>query len=563
MPNRHELPKTTWLPWFAGVGLFIVLLATGCSRKPAEATTRERGPRAGGVMRVLLEPPEALDPAISDEVYESVFMHQVYEGLLSQDTALRIQPCLASSWTISPDGLTYTFEIRAGAAFHDGSRLQAADVVRSLERCLTPEASGKCLAESYLLNIRGAAAFQAGRAARVEGIEALDERTLRIQLEAPVSMFLKVLAMDQTMVVAPRMASTPAGSGHSSPMGTGPFRFVEQRADRTVVLARFDEYWREPAYLDSLLLVPEEPLRGGPDAPRPRGLEIKAVTTGFADFVQLGAQNSGLAREAGLSVYRSPELSLAFLGLRCDTPPLDVPAVRRAILAAIHYDSLVSLDREALIPVSGLLPPGLPGREPGNHIPPANPTLGRSLLAEAGHPDGKGLAPLRIGITPGATTVRMMEMIERDLEAIGLDVRIEIHNWRELESMTLDGTLPAFVMSWVADLPDPDAFLYPLFHSSGNSNMFAYSSAVTDDLLAKGRALPPGQERNRIYSELQDVILGDAPLIPLYHSSLACAWTKEYQGIEIGACGFALVPFRLVYKVESPDLAGAQDGGRP
>jgi ABC-type transport system substrate-binding protein len=207
-----------------------------------------------------------------------------------------------------------------------------------------------------------------------------------------------------------------------------------------------------------------------------------------------------------------------------------------------------------------LLPPGLPGREPTNHIPPANPILARSLLAEAGHPGGKGLTPLRIGITPGPTTVRMTEMIERDLEAVGFDVCVERYNWRELETLTLSGRLPAFLMSWVADLPDPDAFLYPLFHSEGNSNMFAYRSDVTDSLLARGRALAPSPERNRIYNDLQNVILGDAPLIPLYHNSLAYAWNKDLQGIEIGACGFALVPFRRVYRVPAGDVA---QGGRP
>ncbi len=530
-------------------GLVAVLLLAACGRKPDRPAGAAEGPRQGGVLRVLSEPAVCLDPRAVDEVYESAVVRQVCQGLLAFDPSLRLGASLARSWTISPDGIIYRFSLRPGIRFHDGSLLSASDVVFSIERCLDPGMEGTCLAGSYLLQIRGAREFHAGSAPSINGLRALDESTVEIELESPMASFLKVMAMDQTTIL-PRAVyeGLEERAAAETPVGTGPFRFVGRRANGTIALARFDDYWGNPADLDTVLFVPIEAAV--------MGKEPEAIATGEVAFGTLSSGASAAARSLGLRIFRSPELSLAFVGLRCDRPPFDTPAVRRAALLAVRRDEIRSVDPEGIVPVFGLLPPGMPGRMPVDQMPRSDLEEARRILAEAGYPGGRGLAPVTIGVTRGGPASREIDRrIGDDLRAIGLDIEMASFSWRELDSLAIEGALQAFVMSWVADMPDPDAFLYPLLHSRGESNLFAYSSPEADELLDRGRHIGIESQRPAIYQRLQDVVLRDAPLIPLYHSSIAYAWRPDFDGVEIGPTGFSFVRFERIHRATSVALA--------
>jgi oligopeptide transport system substrate-binding protein len=538
----------------AFIAAVLACFGTACTRRGDRTVPGPQTPQPGGRLVVLSEPAQSLDPALADEVYESVVDRQIYEGLVALDAGLRLQPALASSWMISPDGLNYTFQIRPNVRFHDGSLLDAGTVAHSLERCLSLREIEGTLAESSLERIRGAAAFREGRAEHVEGIVVKDDRTLEINLDAPLSIFLKVLAMEQTSIVARKLSDSRGDNlFESNPVGTGPFRFAHRQATGGVCLSRFDEYWGVKALLDSLTFVPapvgaQDGQRDGAGTP----YEIQALSDRTIQFAELPSGTSAQARAAGLPVYRSPELSVSFMGLRCDLPPFDIPEVRRAALLAIRRDALIAVDPEGMVPAAGVLPPGLPGRDPGNRMPKPDPGEAARLLARSGHPGGAGLAPVSLAVSR-TSNPRLYEPIVSDLRTIGLAVTVQRLDWHALDSLALRGSLQAFMMSWVADLPDPDAFLYPIFHSRGQSNLFGYRSARADSLLEAGRTLPAGPERNRIYADLQETVLQDAPLIPLYHNSLAYSWSPAVNGVDIGPCGFALVAFRSVW---------LHDGGR-
>ncbi len=539
---------------YVTIGAVCVALI-GCQGRDRDGTQgSEAAAHRGGTLRVLSEPASVLDPAAVDEVYESVVVRQIYQGLLTFDPGLRILPCLATSWTISPDGTRYTFNLRHGVRFHDGTELTARDVAFSLQRCLTPGRATHSLAATFLMPIRGARAYNEGSAPTVEGIRVADDRTLSIELEHPCPYLLKVLAMDQTVIIS-REAFERGGEEtlERSPVGTGPFRFVRRQLDGGIALARYDGYWGTPAALDTIVF---KPLPSGE-----KGKEAEALAGNQGQLTSLPTGTSAKARELGLSVYRCPELSLTFLGLRLDAPPFDIPQVRQAVLRAIRREPMREIDPEGIIPVFGLLPPGMPGREPVDRMPRTNPAEARRLLAEAGHPDGRGLPAITIATSKGGeASAKIAEGIQSDLRAIGLDVRIRQCEWRELDSLTVGGHLQAFMMSWVADLPDPDAFLYPLFDSHGDTNLFGYSSPEVDSLLARGRILPPGGGRNAIYAKLQDVIIRDAPLVPLYHPSIAYAWRPEVHDVEIGPSGLAMIDFDRIF-ILPPDLA--RDERRP
>jgi len=525
----------------------ILLLFLACAREEKRPAPVEPPPRQGGELRVLSEVAQDLDPVRSDEVYEAVVVRQIYEGLLTLDAGLQLRPALATSWTISPDGRTYSFSLRPGVRFHDGSILDAASVASSLERCIAAHREEPSFASMCLCSIKGAEGRAAGRSSPVEGLRALNERTLEIELSEPLSLFLKVLAMEQTAVTGPGgIGRGGKASLEEQPIGTGPFRFVRRRDDGGIVLGRFDDYWGERANLDSLVFLPSRSVAAGDEAEASPPIEIGALVRGDADYVELPSGTSALARSLGFVVHRTPELSVSFMGLRCDRPPLDDPAVRRAALLAIHREKLVAVDPEGMVPVNGFLPPGMPGRTPGNTMPDPDTEAARALLRDAGYPDGRGLPPLKVAVSEGSSP-RLYEPILADLEAGGFTVKTLALSWRQLDSLASAGAVHAFMMSWVADLPDPDAFLYPLFHSTGQSNLFAYRSERVDSLLEEGRRLPLGPARNQVYARLSEILAADAPMIPLYHNSLAHAWRSAVRGIDVGPGGVSLICFREVH----------------
>ena len=155
----------------------------------------------GGILRMVTEAPLTLDPVDSDSVYESLPLNQIFDGLVDVDPTMHILPALASDWVVSRDGKTYTFKLRPGVRFHDGSLLTVDDVVFTIRRLLEPKNRHRSLAASYLSVIEGADAYSRGRTPELAGVAALDARTVRIRLEHPYGSFLEVLAMDGLKIV--------------------------------------------------------------------------------------------------------------------------------------------------------------------------------------------------------------------------------------------------------------------------------------------------------------------------------------------------------------------------
>lgn len=524
----------------------VTLFCAPCQKESSQNSPPEERPVEGGRLRVLSEPPGSLDPAAVDEVYEAAIVRQIYEGLLTLDAGLRLHPGLASSWTISPDEKVYTFHIRTGVSFHDGQPLTATDVAFTLQRCLSPDDDVDCLAQSYLAHIEGAVSYQEGHTSEIAGMRIIDDHTLQIELDEPLSIFLNVLAMDQTVILSAADFETKGAQGlEDHPNGCGPFRYVERQIDDGIVLARFDDYWRGASLIDTLIYQP---------IPESMGItDQEALSLGRVDLATLGREDTARAYRAGMPVYRSPELSLSFLGLRIDKPPLDIPEVRRAILLAVDRAGLQQLDPIGRVPVRGLLPPGMPGRDPVDRMPTRDIEEAAKLLVDAGHPGGEGLPPISIGIVGGGSVTTTTDLLLANIRETGLEIELVEMDWRQLDSLAVGGHLQAFLMSWIADLPDGNSFLYALFHSEGEANLFAYASDEVDALLETGRALPNGPERSQAYLDLQAAVLRDVPLIPLFHSSAAYGWRPEVRGLSIGPCGISVVDMTQVYFKTEPE----------
>jgi len=514
------------------------LLGSGCSPAPrAEAPGRER-PVRGGTLRIVEEEPLSLDPRQSASVYDSLPINQIFDTLVTVDPSLTVRPGLAETWTISRDGTEYVFTLRQGVRFHDGSALTADDVAFSIERQIGAETN---LASSFLMVIDGAQEFAHGRRDVIPGIEIVDARTIRIRLARPYVSFLEVLAIDNLGVVPRALVRERGAAFARSPVGTGPFRFVSWTPGDRLVLEANEQYFAGPPYLERFevhFLRPSE-----------SDLGAARFLAGQVDVIEPSSDLLGmLARVGDVELHRHQVLSLSFLGLNAGVPPLDRLWLRQAIAHAIDRDALVREAAETRREAAGILPPGIPGFTPEPKALRYAPDEARRILAEAGHPGGAGLPSIRLeNPSRNATAARVLGRIRDDLAAVGLHLDVVPVTWPELGEHLDAGTTPAFLLGWVADLTDPDAFLRSLFETDGSGNYFGHQSQETERLLDLGTGERNPEVRARIYRELERHVLHEAPIVPLYHTMGIIATRDRVRGLSPSPLGLAKVDMEKVW----------------
>ncbi len=528
-------------------GFLLLLLGALVCAQPSPAGAQEKGTgknhvAAGAVYRRPLgQDPETLDPARISDIYGRSVSQQIFDGLVQFDQTLTIAPALAEFWRASRDGLTWTFNLRKGVKFHHGREVTAEDVVFSFARLL--DAKTRSGAADLFLNVRGARDFREGRAKTVAGLVALDRYTLQITLTEAVAPFVAVLAVGHAKIVPRDLVEQQGDAFGAQPVGTGPFKFVRWERGREIVLAANADYYDAPPKLARVVYrvfpgnqqdaMYEEFQKGNlEDAPIPTGADRRTLTTGSHAYVKRSM------------------ISVRFYGLNTRVKPLNDRRVRQALIFAI--------DREAILqdvyfgqytPARGVLPPGTQGFNPKLTGYSYNPQRAKQLLAEAGYPGGRGLQPLAIWSgTKRDDIVREHEQIKKYWGSVGIQAEIRyLTDWPAFSRMLEEGRLPVFLYGWYADVPDPDNFLFKLFHSRSSRNFFGYSNPVVDDLLVNARNAPDIQRRVELYRRVEQLVLDDAPLIPMLHHTYERLFQPYVRSVEVNGLGDPYIPLRKVW----------------
>ncbi len=528
----------------AAVVLASVLLWTGCSDNGSSALSPRPDLSAsrGGVFRIVTEVPASLDPIRSDSVYEGLPVKQLFDGLVELDPSLKVMPGLADTWTISTDGCTYRFHLRDNVTFHDGSKLTAGDVVYTFRRLLRPKNVSSSLGGSYAMAVTGAEEFSSGRTDELSGVRALDDHTVEIELRFPSIYFLEVLSLDGLRIVPENVIREIGDEAFGrTPVGTGPFRMGGWYDDRLELLSNPD-YFRGPPFLETVRIE----FRNDADD---LDFGVGRFKQGELDMVEPGTSDiPGLMECKGVAIRDFQELSLTFLGLATDNPPLDRLEVRQAIAHAINRDALVEASPEIRRRSIGLVPPGMNAYSPDMKALPYDPDRSRQLLLKAGYGPGNPLPPIVL-LNVGRSTVALeaIASIRQDLEDVGVRLDVRQVSWTEQGEEIAVRKAPMFLLTWIADLPDPDVFLRGLFESGGSSNCFAFEDDEVTRLLDLGiRELNP-LKRSQIYRSLERRILSQAPVVPLYHTSGLLSHRKEVHGLEPGPLGVSYLSLEKVW----------------
>jgi peptide/nickel transport system substrate-binding protein len=496
----------------------------------------------GVYRRPLGQDPETLDPARITDTYGRSVSQQIFDGLVQFDQTLAVKPALAAFWRASRDGLTWTFELRKGVKFHHGREVVADDVVYSFSRLLDPRT--KSGAAELFLNIKGAREFAQGRARTVEGLVALDRHTVQVTLEEAAVPFVAVIPVGQAKIVPRDLVEAQGAAFGAQPVGTGPFKFVRWERGKEIVLGANPDHFDGPPKISRLVyrVFPGDQRDAMHDEFLKGNLEDGPVPL-RADRRALAADNSHI-------YVRRPMISLRFYGFNTRLTPFHDRRVRRAIVFAIDRETIIqSVFYGQNTFARGILPPGMLGFNPGLVGYPFDRQKARDLLADAGYPGGRGLPPITIWSgTKRDDILREHEQIKKSLAAVGVSVEFQYNtNWPAFSRMVDEGKLPIFLYAWYADVPDPDNFLAKLFHSRSARNFFGYENPIVDDVLASARGANDLQVRVERYRRAEQLILDDAPIIPVFHHTYERLFQPYVRSVEVNGLGDPYIPFRKIW----------------
>jgi peptide/nickel transport system substrate-binding protein len=513
---------------------------------PAAATVPSR--RDPGTL-VVGRPADALslDPARVGDNESVEVVQQIYESLLSYDPiTLEVRPGLAEAWEVSRDGRVWTFHLRRGVRFHDGTPLDAAAVVFSLDRQRDPKHPfhGPDRTKrrfNYWDNLYRV----------VKGVEAVDARTVRITIDRMYAPFAANMAMFPVSIVSPAALARWGPDFYRNPVGTGPFRFVRWESGRHIVLARNRDYWGAPPAMERLVF------RAIPDA-RQRLTELESAAIDMAyslrpdelQFVEL---------HPDLVVHQKPASAVAYLAMNTTRAPFDDVRVRRALNHAINKDAIVKLAYQGLAtPASGPLPPGQWGAHNASTTYSYDPDRARALLAEAraaGRFDPDQVVRLFTPSTPRPYLPDpefIARVIQSNLAAVGVKVEPVVQRMGSHIRSVQRAEHDLCLFGWIGDNGDPDNFLYTLFDpdnavSGLARNLSFYNDPELHELIIGAQSTTVRSAREELYRRAQERIADQAPWVPLAHTHVAVAARVDIGGISIGPT--AVVEFKEVRRL--------------
>ena len=461
----------------------------------------------------------SLDPGIVTDGESFKVTQNLFETLLNfgeEDTT--IHPGLAKEWTVSDDGLTYTFQLQEGVKFHDGTDFNAEAVIKNVNRW-----KGGTEEEFYYFN----SMFKAEGEDVIKDVTADGDYTVVFTLSRPQAPFLKNLAMSPFGIASPTAFEAAGESFGDNPVGTGPFKFVEWKRTETITIEKFTDYWQAGLpKLDKVIF------RSIPD----NSARLNALTSGEIDLADGINPSDGKTVEgnAELQLIERPSMNIGYLGLTNTRPPFDNKLVRQAVNYAIDKQAIVDAFFEGRAQVAANpMPPSISGYNDAISPYPYDPEKAKALLAEAGY-DGKEIElwamPVPRPYMPDGAKVA--EVIQKNLEDVGIKSKIVTFEWATYLEKAKDGEADAFMLGWTGDNGDADNFIYTLLDKDNiKSNNYAYySNDEVHDLLIKAQSETDENVRNDLYKKAQEIIHDDAPWVPLAHSTPLLAAKAGVKG---------------------------------
>ncbi len=486
----------------------------GSGDKPAATKTEDSGDDGGdtspasGELRLRGDDPLFLDPAVAQDAGSALYIVEIFSGLVRLDRDLAIQPDLAESWDISPDGKVYTFTLNKSATFQDGRPVTAEDVKFSFERALSP-GTASVVAENFMRDIVGARDVSRGRATELAGLKVVNDSTVQITLDAAKTSFLYKMTYPATFVVDSRQITANPKRWSLKPNGTGPYKLKEWKLGERIVL---EAYAKHHLGAPTLQTVRYE-LSGGSALVAYEDGDIDITGVGLDDLARVQEPGSDLNDE----YVQTSRQSIDYIGFNVNVPPFDDVNVRQAFALSVDRAKIAEVILENAVPIaSGVIPSGVPGYTTTDKTYPYDPARAKALLAQSKYANNMPeitLAESGAGATVGPTTEAIVQFWKDNL---GVDVKIEQAESGTFFSDIDEGRYQMFHLGWIMDYPDPDNVLDQLFHSTSRQNSTRYSNPDMDAKIEAARIEPDTEKRLALFAEIEKIIIDDAVWVPLF-----------------------------------------------
>jgi peptide/nickel transport system substrate-binding protein len=453
--------------------------------------------------------PRGLDPALVDDGESSKVIVNIYEGLLKYAAdSTAVEPSLAESWVISPDGLSYTFKLRQGVKFHDGTDFNAEAVKFNIDRQIPPKVTADM---SYGPFVYGS----------VKDVVVVDPSTVTINLTQKNTAFLANLAMSLAApIVSPKALADGGNTVMTAPCGTGPYKFVKWTKGESVVLVRNDAYWGEKAKIANVIfrIIPDNSAR------------VLALSNGEVDMIDgIDATVVGEVEKGGSKLYEAAGMNVNYMAYNTSTAMFKDPAARIAVSQAINVDELVkSLYQGYSEKATTILPTFVPGYD--------------ASVTQVGYDEAAAKAGLaKAGITkihmiaysnprPYTTGVALATAIQGYLQKVGVECTIDTFDWTTYKTKIKAGDYDIAFYGWIGDNGDPDNFLNLLADKDPSMNIARWQDATYKADILKALAMPNGPERNAAYGAMEKYAAEKAVWLPISHAKTLAAYRPNVSG---------------------------------
>ncbi len=492
--------------------------------------------------------PEGFDPSLWDSASTSNVTSQIFQGLIGfvrGGTAL--EPQLATAWQIAPDAKTFTFTLRRGVRFHSTPyftptrEFNADDVLFTFNRMIDAKTPfNRAFPATFIYP------QSLGLAEMIEGIDKLDDHTVRFRLKAPNVTFQTYFAMSFAGIHSAEYASQLLATGQANainnrPVGTGAFKLKSYKKDDVVRMLPHEGFWGAPQKTSQLIFaISREP-----------SVRVQKMAAGECHIaaalrdIDIGA----LDKRSEVQILKKQALNISYLSFNMKKPPTDSRLVREALDIAVDRNALfkVLFPRGDAMQAVSAFPPVIAGYNATlkNEFDPAR---AKALLAQAGY--GKGLEidlwALPVSRPTNPNGLLMAQMIQQDWARIGVKVTIKSYEWGEYLKRANNGEHNIYMSGWSGDTGEADDFLAPNLSCSANKSGVKFCNAEFDRLIDQARAVTDAEQRNALYREAQLIFKRERPWITMAHSSIYIPIRRDVKGFVMAPNGS--VDFEGVYR---------------
>ncbi|MBV8162643.1 MAG: ABC transporter substrate-binding protein [Candidatus Eremiobacteraeota bacterium] len=470
-----------------------------------------------------------LDPAIVTDGMSLNVARVTMEGLTQYALgSFDVEPCLATSWTVSPDGKTWRFHLRHNVTFQDGTAFNADAVKFNFDRWRLKDNPWHKLLQGNLEYSYYESQF-GGFPGAIRNVKVLAPDEVELDLSQTVAPILANLAMPAFGMSSPTAMKKAGEEYFRQPIGTGPYMVTEWVKDDHITLSAYPGYWGPKPKIATIILR---------DIPDP-STSMLALQKGDIDGWEYPRPDdiSTLSNDDNLTVYHQPPNNLLYLAINVQKPPLTNVLVRRAINEAIDANAIVRNFYDPSAKVATDFLPLAVWPHPSRTSYPYDPADARRLLAQAGFPHGFSTT-LWYMTTPRpyvAEPQRVAEAIQADLRAVGINATLQGFEWGPFLDKIESGQHDLALAGWSGDNGDPDNFLYALLDKDsavppGAQNVTFWKDEHFHQLMIAAQSTTDRSERAKYYLEALQLVHDQAPTVPLVHTGPPIVFKRSVLG---------------------------------